>query len=164
MLHLWYALPGVRSRKAFVIFFISFGGHTISGQPLFHSEWIRLRRGLFLWHYFEETEQVRWAERENQRSRRTIAARSRWVLPLLMAAGQDWSGKRIGLLSVLLLIVLLSGQRWACWGAAYLCLRSSFSATVTVSKTPCTGSRGKTIHFLKVIMKWKFNLFSKCML
>lgn len=134
MLHVWYALPGVRTSE--------------SPPPLLHLLWWSycIRTALVSFRV-EATETVDgfmallwrdWASEE----------RITGVLQMLMAAGQDWRGKRIGLLSVLLLIVLPSSQRWACWGAAYSCLRSSFSATATVSKTPWTGSRGEAIHFL----------------
>lgn len=56
--------------------------HTVSGKPWVHSVWRRLRRALFLWHFVEEIERARRAERVN---------RSRWVLLWLMAAGQDWN-------------------------------------------------------------------------
>lgn len=63
-------------------------------------------------------------------------------LSVAVAYGGRAGLKRIGSLSVLLLIALPSGQRWALWGAACSCLRSSFSAIAAVSKTPCSGSRG----------------------
>lgn len=105
--------------------------HTVSGQPWFQSVWRRLRRGLFLWHFVEES--------------RKSESRS---LSVAVAYGGRAGLKRIGSLSVLLLIALLSGQRWALWGAACSCLRSSFSAIAAVSKTPCSGSRGETVQFL----------------
>ncbi len=86
----------------------------------------------------EATETVLWHFVEESRKSESVT----------VAYGGRAGLKRIASLSVLLLIALLSGQRWAFWGAACLCLHSSLCAIAAVSKTPCSGSRGETVQFL----------------
>ncbi len=123
----WNALRGVRSKKPFS------SSSSSSLLVVSHCIWTAL-----VSFSVEATETVLWHFVEERRKSESVT----------VAYGGRAGLKRIASLSVLLLIALLSGQRWAFWGAACLCLHSSLSAIAAVSKTPCSGSRGETVQFL----------------